>query len=133
MIEVFGSSSMMSNPYCHLANQRYDRTMDRSTQIKAMASAPRLKVLKLLAEPEKHFADQWSADPADFGVCMTLIAEALGVSQPTVSRHLDILRQAGFITVQRHLKWSYCRRDETAIAEYLDWLARELSANRAAG
>ena len=102
--------------------------MDRSTQIKAMASAQRLKIMNLLARPAQHFGDQWSADPAEFGVCMTLIAEALGVSQPTASRHLDILKQAGFITVQRHMKWSYCKRDEAAIADYLRWLGAELSA-----
>ena len=63
--------------------------MERSTQMKAMASEPRLKVLQLLAEPQKHFGHQWSADPAKFGVCMTLIAEALRIAQPTASRHLD--------------------------------------------
>jgi ArsR family transcriptional regulator len=94
-----------------------------------MASEQRLKILLLLAEPEKHFAHQWSADPAAFGVCMTLIAESLDVAQPTASKHLDILRQAGFIVVQKHLKWSYCKRDETAIRSYLDWLAGQLSLN----
>lgn len=102
--------------------------MDRSTQIRAMASEPRLRILQLLAEPGKHFAHQWSADPAEFGVCMTLIAEALAVAQPTASRHLDILRQAGFISVQKHRKWSYCKRNEAAISGYLDWLGHELSA-----
>ncbi|WP_121061543.1 ArsR/SmtB family transcription factor [Chachezhania antarctica] len=100
--------------------------MDRSTQIKAMASEPRLKILRLLAEPEKHFGKQWSADPVKFGVCMTMIADALSIAQPTASRHLDILRQAGFIKVQKHLKWSYCQRDEHAIGDYLAWLAQEL-------
>lgn len=102
--------------------------MNRSIQIKAMASEQRLRILQLLAEPDRHFGHQWSADPAEFGVCMTLIAEALAVAQPTASRHLDILRQAGFITVQKHLKWSYCKRDEAAISGYLDWLGREISA-----
>lgn len=58
---------------------------------------------------------------------MTLIAEALGLAQPTASRHLDILRQAGFITVRKHMKWSYCKRDEHAIGAYLDWLSKELA------
>lgn len=89
--------------------------MDRSTQMKALASPPRLTILRLLAEPQVHFGHQWSADAREFGVCMTLIAEALGVAQPTASRHLDLLRQAGFITVRRHLKWSYCKRDEAVI------------------
>lgn len=104
--------------------------MDRSTQIKAMASEQRLKILQLLAQPAEQFGDQWSADPVEFGVCMTLIAEALGVSQPTTSRHLDILKQAGFITVQRHMKWSYCKRDEAAIAGYLQWLSAELGSSQ---
>ncbi|WP_230312395.1 ArsR/SmtB family transcription factor [Paracoccus lichenicola] len=93
-----------------------------------MASEPRLRILRLLAEPGKQFGHQWSADPVEFGVCMTLIAEALTVAQPTASRHLDILRQAGFISVRKHLKWSYCKRDEAAISGYLDWLGREISA-----
>ncbi|MDW3183552.1 ArsR/SmtB family transcription factor [Roseobacter sp.] len=102
--------------------------MDRSTQMKAMASTPRLKVLRLLAEPDRHFGHQWSADAGEFGVCMTLIAEALGVAQPTASRHLDILKQAGFITTQRHMKWSYCKRNEAAIKDYLTWLSTEVLA-----
>lgn len=105
--------------------------MDRSTQIRALASEPRLRILRLLAEPKRHFGRQWSADPEEFGVCMTLIAEALAIAQPTASRHLDLLRQAGFITVRKHLKWSYCKRDEVAIRAYLDWLGSELSVTAA--
>ena len=100
--------------------------MDRSTQIKALASQPRLTILRLLAEPEIHFSDQWSADPVQFGVCMTLIAQALGVAQPTASRHLELLKQARFITVEKHLKWSYCRRDEAEIQDFLTWFCQEL-------
>lgn len=103
--------------------------MDRSIQIKAMASEPRIKVLKLLSEPEKHFANQWSADAKEFGVCMTLIAQALDIAQPTASRHIDILKQAGFITTKRHMKWSYCQRDEDAIADYFCWLKSEISTS----
>lgn len=100
--------------------------MNRSTQIKAVSSETRMSILRLLARPKQHFADQWSADPVEFGVCMTLIADALSIAQPTASRHLDILKQAGFITVRRHQKWSYCKRDEAAIRDYLDWLGQEL-------
>ena len=58
---------------------------------------------------------------------MTLIAEAMAVAQPTSSRHLDILKQAGFIIIRKHQKWSYCKRDEAAIQDYLAWLHRELA------
>ena len=101
--------------------------MDRSTQIRALASEQRLQVLRLLKAPRDHFATQWSADPVEFGVCMTLIAQALNVSQPTASRHIDLLRHAGFITVRRSQKWSYCKRDEAALDEYLSWLRSELT------
>ena len=59
------------------------KDMDRATQIKAMASPPRMKILRLLAAPGRHFGHQQSADPVEFGVCMTLLAEALTVTQPT--------------------------------------------------
>ncbi|MEP3116446.1 metalloregulator ArsR/SmtB family transcription factor [Nisaea sp.] len=104
--------------------------MNRTAQIKALASETRMKILSLLAEPDTHFGAQWSADPVEFGVCMTLIAEAIGIAQPTASRHLDLLRQAGFITVQRHQKWSYCKRNEAEIDSYLSWLRQELSGVR---
>ena len=101
--------------------------MNRSNQIKAMANESRLLILKLLADPERHFALQWSAECVEFGFCMTLLAEALGIAQPSVSRHLEILKQAGFIRVRKGHKWSYCKRDDTVIQNYLDWLHRELN------
>lgn len=91
-----------------------------------MASPVRMTILRLLAEPKKNFDRQWSADPVAFGVCMSLIAEAIGVAQPTASRHLDILRQAGFITIRKQQKWSYCLRDDAAIEDYLMWVRNEL-------
>jgi ArsR family transcriptional regulator len=104
--------------------------MDRSIQMKAMSSEVRVTILRLLAKPHEHFADQWSADPAELGVCMTLIAKALGVAQPTASRHLEILVQAGFVTVAKRHKWSYCKRNEVMIAGYLEWLTRELAIGK---
>ncbi len=101
--------------------------MYRTLQLKALSSEARLQILQLLADPKKYFSHQWSADPEETGVCMTLIAEALEVKQPTISRHLDILKQARLITVKKHMKWSYCQRDEIEIQNYLDWLKKELS------
>lgn len=104
--------------------------MDRSRQITAMGSEQRLKILRLLAAPHTHFSEQWSADPVEFGVCMTLIAKALDIAQPTASRHLAILNEADFIRVSKHQRWSYCKRDEAAIRDYLQWLDGQLSIAR---
>lgn len=98
----------------------------REAQLRAISSDVRMTILRLLRDPAAHFSGQVSADPVAFGVCMTLIAEALGIAQPTASRHLDLLRQAGFLTVRRQGKWSYCRRDEAAIRDFLAWLKRDL-------
>lgn len=106
---------------------------DRSSQIRALASEQRLQVLRLLKAPGEHFARQTSADPVEFGVCVMEIAEALEVSQPTASRHVDLLRQAGFITIQRQGKWSYCKRDEAVLGDYLSWLAEETGAKIGGG
>ncbi|KAA8998846.1 winged helix-turn-helix transcriptional regulator [Affinibrenneria salicis] len=100
--------------------------INRSTQIRALASEQRLEILRLLRYPNRHFTHQWSADPQAFGVCVTLIAGALKIAQPTASRHIDLLRQAGFITVQRYQKWAYCQRDEQALSEYVRWLSAEM-------
>jgi ArsR family transcriptional regulator len=53
---------------------------------------------------------------------MQLIAERLRLSQPTVSRHIELLKRAGFITVRRQQKWSYCSRNEDELAGYYGWL-----------
>jgi ArsR family transcriptional regulator len=100
---------------------------DRADQIKALSSECRISILHLLDDPGVNFAHQESADPATMGVCMNLIADRLGVSQPTISRHIDILRRAGFLRVQRKQKWSYCSRNESNLADYHRWLAGALS------
>ena len=49
------------------------------------------------------------------GVCGVLIAEKLGVSQPTVSEHLKVLTQAGLLRSKRIKQWTFYRRDEPSI------------------
>ena len=66
----------------------------REDQIKALANETRLEILRLLDDPLCHFAQQESADPVETGVCIQLIAEHFGVSQPTMSRHIELLKRA---------------------------------------
>lgn len=99
---------------------------DRSTQFRAFSSEPRLTILDWLADPMPRFGGQYSADPVETGVCMSLIAEAMGIAQPTASRHVDLLRQAGFVRLTRAKGWTYVKRDEAVIAEFMDWLAQRV-------
>lgn len=100
---------------------------NRNDQVKALANQTRLEILRLLDCPLEHFAKQESADPVETGVCVQLIAEHFGVSQPTMSRHIELLKRAGFINAKRQQKWTYCSRNEEALAEYAHWLKASLN------
>ena len=51
------------------------------------------------------------------GVCGVLIAEKLGVTQPTISKHLKILSQAGLLSSKRVKQWTFYKRDEARISK----------------
>ncbi|MDH3671339.1 MAG: winged helix-turn-helix domain-containing protein [Gammaproteobacteria bacterium] len=95
---------------------------DRLEQTKALASDARMKILEWLKAPRRHFNHQETGDPAEIGVCVTLIADKLGVSQPTVSRHLELLRRANFVEVNRIGRWSFFSRNEYGLSDYRSWL-----------
>jgi ArsR family transcriptional regulator len=82
---------------------------------KALASDRRLQILEWLKEPERHFRPQIDGDLVKDGVCGVLIAEKLGVSQPTVSEHLKVLTQAGLLRSKRIKQWTFYKRDEPSI------------------
>ncbi len=86
-----------------------------------------MEILRVLDDPARHFGHQESADPAETGVCVQLLAEHFGVSQPTMSRHIDLLKRAGFLATKRRQKWTYCSRDEAGLRDYADWLAVSLN------
>ena len=100
---------------------------NREDQVKALASEIRIEVLRALDDPGRHFSSQESADPVKMGVCVQLIADHFGVSQPTMSRHIELLKRAGFISTKRQQKWTYCSRNERALADYAEWLKQSLN------
>ena len=85
--------------------------------LRALASERRLQILKWLKNPRAHFRAQVDGDLVEDGVCGVLIAEKLGVSQPTVSEHLRVLSQAGLLNSRRVRQWTFYKRDEARIAE----------------
>ena len=91
-------------------------------QSKALASEVRLSILKWLSEPDLHFSHQVTAKASEIGVCVTLITKKLDMAQPTVSRHLELLRRAGFLSVNKIGRWSFFQRDEVAISEFKGWI-----------
>jgi ArsR family transcriptional regulator len=55
-------------------------------------------------------------------LCVCEIVPLFEVSQPTISHHLKILREAGLLDVQRHGIWSNYWVPEGALEELRGWL-----------
>ena len=83
--------------------------------LRALANERRLQILDWLREPRKHFREQADGDLVEDGVCGVLIAEKLGVSQPTASEHMKILLRAGLVRAKRIKQWTFYKRDEASI------------------
>ena len=94
--------------------------------LRALASEKRLQILDWLRDPRAHFREQVDGDLVDDGVCGLLIAEKLGVGQPTVSEHMRVLVHAGLVRPKRTKKWTFYRRDEPAIAAARKAIAERL-------
>ena len=84
--------------------------------LRALANERRLQILEWLREPRRHFREQVDGDLVEDGVCGLLIAEKLGVSQPTVSEHMRVLTAAKLVRAKRIKQWTMYRRNEAAIA-----------------
>jgi len=80
--------------------------------LRALDNERRLQILRWLKEPTRHFRPQVDGDLVEDGVCGLLIAEKLGLSQPTVSEHMRVLVQSGLVRAKRIKQWTFYRRDE---------------------
>jgi DNA-binding transcriptional ArsR family regulator len=92
--------------------------------IRALANERRLQVLEWLKDPEAHFPPQVDGDRVKDGVCLALIAEKLGVSQPTATEHMKVLLQAGLVCSKRIKQWTFYKRDESRIREIKKEIAK---------
>ena len=69
---------------------RRNETEDLVVVFKALSDETRLRIMKLLE---------------DESLCVCEVMAVLDMIQSRVSRHLDILRRAGFLTATRDKKW----------------------------
>ena len=72
--------------------------------LKAVADPARLRLLSLIQVQDHGEA------------CVCHLTEPLGLGQPTVSHHLKILEEAGFLSHERRGKWVYYRVVPAALA-----------------
>jgi DNA-binding transcriptional ArsR family regulator len=85
--------------------------------IQAIGNDRRLQILEWLKEPTAHFRPQVDGDLVKDGVCAALMAEKLGISQPTLSEHMRVLCQAGLVDSKRIKQWTFYKRNEARIKE----------------
>ncbi|HAI13327.1 MAG TPA: ArsR family transcriptional regulator [Phycisphaerales bacterium] len=82
---------------------------------KALSDESRVRALMALTEGE---------------LCVCQIIEVLGLSPATVSKHMSILQQAGFVTRRKDGRWHYYRlagRDANpVIKQAIKWVFKSL-------
>lgn len=86
---------------------------------RALGDETRLRIVALLSHGE---------------LCVCHIEKALGLSQPTASRHLGVLRAAGVVDSRRDGTWVYyalAPQEHAAVEATLETLVKAFSAERA--
>lgn len=70
---------------------------------KALGDPTRLKLLSIIARSEGQEA------------CVCDLTEPVGLAQPTVSHHLKVLAEAGFVSRSKRGTWAYYRLEPEAL------------------
>jgi ArsR family transcriptional regulator len=79
-------------------------------QLKLLADPTRLRLLSILLDSEHGEA------------CTCDLTEPLGLTQPTVTHHLQRLAEAGIVHGERRGRWTYYSVDNNAIESITDAL-----------
>ena len=72
-------------------------------RLKALADPTRIGIVNCLARSPE--------------LCVCNLTDAFGLSQPTISHHLKVLREAGLVEAEKRGTWSYYRLNRNAVAE----------------
>jgi len=81
-----------------------DQAERLAVAFKALADPVRLRLLSLIASHDGGEA------------CVCDLTGEFAVTQPTISHHLKVLREAGLLTSQRRATWVYYRVQPDALA-----------------
>lgn len=74
-----------------------DEAEETAALLKVVADPARLRILSLLVRAEEQ------------EICVCDLTEPLGLSQPTVSHHMKVLRDAGLTVSEKRGRWVYHR------------------------
>ncbi len=84
---------------------------------KALSDPVRIKILQFLRKPEGVCC------ALDGVVCACDIERLLGVSQATVSHHMKLLIDAGFVRAQKQGRWMLYQIDPDTFSDAIIWLS----------
>ena len=101
-----------------MANQAESTT----AVLRALSNERRLSIVKWLKDPTAHFPPQVDGDLVEDGVCVGFITKKLGLSQPAVTEHMQVLAEAGLVTSKKIRNWVFYKLDEHRIAVFLNAL-----------
>ncbi len=93
-----------ATPCCGIAELRpeqADHLSHTAAVFKALSDETRLRILKAISEMRE--------------LCECNIVPAFGLSQPTISYHLKVLREAGLVRSERRGQWVYHRVSPRAL------------------
>lgn len=89
------------------------------TRLKALADPARLQLVQILSEfPDAKVQADPRCSPLH-GICACHLEERLGLSAPTISHHLKVLREAELVEMVKLGKWTYYRLQAQAIDDFL--------------
>lgn len=91
-------------------------------QLKALADPTRRRIIELLKRKGCCSCDL--IDMANAGLCLCDLEAELKLSQPTITHHIQVLRDAGLVRTQKIGRWVYCRREEEVLDCLSDWLRK---------
>jgi DNA-binding transcriptional ArsR family regulator len=92
-------------------------------------------IFDVVADPTRRdllqvLLDRYVSSDSDAGeISVGEIVEKMGLSQPTVSKHLRVLRDHGLVTVREEGQHRYYSVDTSPLEELEDWLIPFLSAD----
>ncbi|NIM04342.1 MAG: metalloregulator ArsR/SmtB family transcription factor [Armatimonadetes bacterium] len=70
------------------------------------------EILKVMCDPTRlRILEALSGGP----VCVSALADAVGISQSAVSQHLRVLRQAGLVTAEKRGYWVHYQTNRNAL------------------
>jgi ArsR family transcriptional regulator, arsenate/arsenite/antimonite-responsive transcriptional repressor len=98
-----------------------------------IADGTRRDLLKVLLSQLAIVDRDDAAGSANGEISVGQIVERMGLSQPTVSKHLKVLRDHGLVTVREDGQHRFYRLDTAPLEEVEDWLVPLLSAGMLGG